>query len=445
MASIKKTGENAYQIVVSCGYNSIGKKIRRKITYKPELLTAKGNPKSAASIEKDVAAFAADFERKVLTGQYTDGHIMTFEKYAAKYLAEYAEENQAPRTLQSTESAIKEFISAFGYMTLENLTPLYLQEYVNALLKRKKADGSGETLSCGTVKRKAAVLSAMLSQAIRWNLLSANPMERVQIKAPDTPEDEKIVFFSQPEAERFLEDLENPAYYTASGRLARPLDTPAQRLDDLRANRRSMTQYKFLFYLAIFTGCRRGELVALTWDDLDFTNATISIVKSVCRVKKKIIIKSTKTKKSARTISLPEIVISLAQEWKKEQAYYRLSIGSQWKNGGYIFTRWNGEMMGLETPYQILHRVINNYNATQTDESALLPLIPLHGLRHTAATLLIGSNVNIRTVASRLGHSDVTTTLNIYSHALKELDRKASDALVDTLSKKANTKNSVPE
>ena len=92
MASIKKTGENAYQIVVSCGYNSIGKKIRRKITYKPELLTAKGNPKSAASIEKDVAAFAADFERKVLTGQYTDGHIMTFEKYAAKYLAEYAEE-----------------------------------------------------------------------------------------------------------------------------------------------------------------------------------------------------------------------------------------------------------------------------------------------------------------------------------------------------------------
>ena len=119
----------------------------------------------------------------------------------------------------------------------------------------------------------------------------------------------------------------------------------------------------------------------------------------------------TKTKKSARTISLPEIVISLAQEWKKEQEYYRLSIGSQWKNGGYIFTRWNGEMMGLETPYQILHRVINNYNATQTDESALLPLIPLHGLRHTAATLLIGSNVNIRTVASRLGHSDVTTTL----------------------------------
>ena len=310
MAYIKKKSGSAYLITVSCGRDSVGKKITRSVTFTPELLTKTGKQKAETVIEREVKTFAADFERKVLTGQYTEGHTMTFEKYAAKYLAEYAEENQAPRTLQSTESAIKEFISSFGYMTLENLTPLYLQEYVNALLKRKKADGSGETLSCGTVKRKAAVLSAMLSQAVRWNLITANPMERVQIKAPDTPEDEKIVFFSQPEAEHFLEALENPAYYTASGRLARPLDTTAQRLDDLRANRRSMMQYKFLFYLAIFTGCRRGELVALTWDDLDFTNATISIVKSVCRVKKEIIVKSTKTKKSARLISLPAIVLS---------------------------------------------------------------------------------------------------------------------------------------
>lgn len=437
MAYIKKKSESAYLITVSCGRNSVGKKITRSVTFTPELLTKTGKQKARTVIEREVNAFAADFERKILTGQYTDGQTMTFEKYAAKYLAEYAEENQAPRTLQSTQSAINEFISAFGYMTLENLTPLYLQEYVNALLKRKKSDGSRETLSCGTVKRKAAVLSAMLSQAVRWNLLTANPMERVQIKAPDTPEDEKIVFFSQPEAEHFLEALDNPAYYTASGRLAHPLNTTAQRLDDLRANRRSMTQYKFFFYLAIFTGCRRGELIALTWDDLNFEKATVSIMKSVCRVKKKLIVKSTKTKKSARLISLPAIVLSLAREWKKEQAYYRLSIGSQWKDGGYIFTRWNGEMMGLETPYQILHRVINNYNAAQTDESARLPLIPLHGLRHTAATLLIGSNVDIRTVSSRLGHADVTTTLNIYSHALKELDRKAADTLENVLTNKA--------
>ncbi|MFR4784861.1 MAG: hypothetical protein ACLUAR_20040 [Pilosibacter sp.] len=79
---------------------------------------------------------------------------LTFEKYAGKYLTECAEETQAPRTLQSTRSAVAEFIDAFGYMALENLTPLYLQEYVNSLLKRKKTGGSGATLSIAPLREK---------------------------------------------------------------------------------------------------------------------------------------------------------------------------------------------------------------------------------------------------------------------------------------------------
>lgn len=437
MAYIKKKSRSAYLITVSCGRDSVGKKITRSVTFTPELLTKTGKQKAETVIEREIRVFAADFERKVLTGQYTDGHTMTFEKYAAKYLTECAEETQAPRTLQSTKAAAKEFIAAFGYMTLENLTPLYLQEYVNGLLKRKKADGSGSTLSYGTVKRKAAVLSAMLSQAVRWNLLTANPMERVQVKAPAAPESDKTMFFTREEAEHFLEALDIPEYYTYSGKLSQNLSSTAERLDAFRENRRSMTQYKFFFYLAIFSGCRRGELLALTWDDLDFQASTVNISKSICRVNGEIIIKATKTRGSVRLIALPAVVLNAAREWKKEQGYYRLLIGSQWNGDGHIFTRWNGEIMGLETPYQIFHRIINNYNAAQTSPAALLPLIPLHGLRHTAATLLIGSGVNIRTVSGRLGHSSTSTTLNIYSHALEELDRKAADTLENVLTKKA--------
>ena len=197
---------------------------------------------------------------------------------------------------------------------------------MNALLKRKRQTDPGKRFHVAPVKRKAAVLSAMLSPAIRWNLLSANPMERVQIKAPDTPEDEKIVFFSQPEAERFLEALENPAYYTAFRRLARPLSTPQRSASMiLRANRRSMTQYKFLFYLAIFTAAGAGNLSPPHGDDLDFTNATISIVKKRVAVKKK-------SSQEYQNKNLPALshfrrsLSPLAQEWKKEQAYYRLSL-----------------------------------------------------------------------------------------------------------------------
>ena len=442
MASIKKTGENTYQITVSCGYDSTGKKIRRKTTYKPELLTKKGNPKNDKTIEKEVEAYAADFERKVLTGQYTEGYNLTFEKYALKYLSECAEESQAPRTLQSTRAAVKEFVSAFGYLELERLTPMYLQEYFNKMAKRPKANGA--PLSHGTVKRKAATLSAMLSQAVRWNLLTSNPMARVQLKAPSVPAavssgapGQKAKCFTRQQAGIFLDALDQPAYYTASGMQRRELRTTAERLEDYRANRRNILQYKFFFYLAIFTGCRRGELMALTWDDLDFEHGAVSITKSVCRVDGQIIIKATKTQGSVRAISLPPVVLTLGKEWKTEQAYYRLSIGSQWKGDGHIFTGWNGELMGLETPYQIFRRIIRNYNASQEDEALRLPVITLHGLRHTAATLLIVSGIDIRTVSGRLGHSCASTTLNIYSHALEEMDRKASDALEEALIRKA--------
>ena len=92
--------------------------------------------------------------------------------------------------------------------------------------------------------------------------------------------------------------------------------------------------------------------------------------------------------------------------------------------------------MGLETPLRAFHRIINNYNANRSPAAPELPKIPLHGLRHTAATLLIGHGVDIRTVSGRLGHANTSTTLNIYAEYLDELDRSAADKLEDLLLRK---------
>ena len=208
---------------------------------------------------KEVNAFAADFEKKILTGVYTEGGSLTFEKYAAKYLAEYAELYQAPRTLQSTRAAINLFITDFGYMTLENLSPLFLQEYVNRLQNQKKLTDRSHTLSHGTIKRRMAVLSAMLSQAVRWNLITGNPMERVQIKKI-TPDTEKVMHFNQEQSEIFLRILDNPLLYTYSRRRA---DEPKNicSITEYQAEHTIQQQLKLFFYLAMFTGCRRGELI----------------------------------------------------------------------------------------------------------------------------------------------------------------------------------------
>ncbi len=93
-------------------------------------------------------------------------------------------------------------------------------------------------------------------------------------------------------------------------------------------------------------------------------------------------------------------------------------------------------MMCYSTPYKTLQDILEHYNADKS-EADKLPMIPFHGLRHTSATLLIASKQDARTVSSRLGHAQASTTMNIYAHALRETDRKAATALEDLLTKHA--------
>lgn len=309
---------------------------------------------------------------------------------------------------------------------------IYQEKERQCMLNTKKAAGKSGTLSQGTVRRHAAVLSAMLSQAVRWNLIESNPMDRVQVKKPAAVE-KKPVCFTQEQAEIFLNILDKPLVYEYSQRTRKGTAGNIYQIQEYQTNRSIRLQLKLFFYLAMFTGCRRGELIALTWNDIDFAENTISITKSSCRVKGETVIKATKTKGSDRVIAVPDVVMDVARRWKKEQSEYRLAIGSQWIGSDNIFIQWNGIQMCLDTPYQAFHRIIKNYNSQKADDAPELPLIPLHGLRHTVATLLISQGVDVRTVSGRLGHASTSTTLNIYSHALRELDKTASAKLESVL------------
>ncbi len=432
MASIRKRG-NSYQITVSCGRDSQDRKIIRQTTYRPELYTAKGHPKSESTIMKEVNTYAADFEKRVYSGQYTDGENLTFERYSLKYLSEYAEVYQAPTTLESTRRYVKMFVHDFGYMGLSALNPLFLQEYVNTMQSTPKSPDKPDLPSHGTVKRRMAVLSAMLSQAVRWNLIQSNPMDRVQIKSKSSLQQEKTMCFNQQQAETFLHILDTPLYYQYGSRTRADKSGKVYQIQEYQSAHKIQSQLKLFFYFAMFTGCRRGELIALTWGDIDFEKATVSITKSTCRAGGQVITKATKTKGSVREITVPAAVMTLTRQWRAEQKRYRLSIGSKWCGDDYVFIQWDGSQMGLETPYQAFRRIINNYNMQQEREEEKLPLIPLHGLRHTAATLLISQGVDIRTVSGRLGHANTSTTLNVYAEYLKELDRTASDKLESLL------------
>ena len=137
-----------------------------------------------------------------------------------------------------------------------------------------------------------------------------------------------------------------------------------------------------------------------------------------------------------RTVSIPHFLTQRIKALRRERLKYRLTLGDYWQGGEWLFIQENGRQMGYSTPYSAFQDAITRYNADKP-AAQQLPAIPFHGLRHTSATLLIAGKQDVRTVSSRLGHAQASTTMNIYAHALSETDRKASNALENMLAAKA--------
>jgi integrase len=158
--------------------------------------------------------------------------------------------------------------------------------------------------------------------------------------------------------------------------------------------------------IALATGARRGELLALKWDNINFVNNTITIKENLVEVKGGVQIHSPKTKASRRTIAVHPSVLAQLEELRSE---------SDW-----VFHTGNGKQLSPSNVSHSYQRLLGEAN---------LPNIRFHDLRHTHATLLIANGHNIKTVSARIGHTDIKITLNLYAHALPEQDREAADKI----------------
>lgn len=191
---------------------------------------------------------------------------------------------------------------------------------------------------------------------------------------------------------------------------------------------------KVLFTLALLTGYRRGELLGLEWPDIDFEHGVITVRRTSQYTNDKGMYTDTpKTASSARSTKISSALVDLLREYKIEQARTRLERGdlwaAEWDSQPRLFTNLNGTPMQPSTPEKRLGRIL---------ERAGLPHVSLHSLRHTNATLLITGGVDVRTVAARLGHSQTSTTMNIYAETIRNAEAAAAQVLDDILiSKKA--------
>lgn len=426
MASIKQRG-NSYLVTVSCGYDSQGKKITKSKTFK------KPNEITPKKWEKELNKLALEFETEVQKGLFVDSDI-TLSAFTDRWLKEYGEKQLQPKTIESYKDELNsKILPALGHIKLNKLTPVQILSFLNNLLEDGvRADGRPGGYSDRTIKYQWQILSSILQQAVYWQVIPENPCKRV--KAPkntkDTNQgftDSKIKYYNEEQTLLLLDIIKN-----------------------------EHLKYQVAFNIAIFCGLRNGEILGLTWNDIDLKNKTISINKARSYLKGKgMFTKQPKAESSVRIISMPDTLVKLLREYKVWQNGEKANCGDQWSeewnDTPWLMTQWNGKGMASNVLTKWLYKVIHRHNkAIEKDtnlsdkekEKLILPILGFHALRHTSATLLIGQNTDIKTVSARLGHSQTSTTMNIYVHGLRSADTKAANALENLLNKDSlNIKN----
>ena len=442
MATIVKR-KDAYRITVSTGYDLQGKQIRKTMTWNP----APGMTKK--QIEKELNRQAVMFEDRAKRGLVLDSSVR-FADFAEKWFKEYAEQQLKPKTLAHYRALIPRINQSLGHISLDKLQPLHLRAFYNelekegirrdqrgkskvdlaAIRKEKKltkvklaeaaslgistidaaelgktiSKESAEaickalglkyaeafetvgksTLSDKTIRSHHALISSILEKAVKWNILLNNPAKRAEA----------------PRMER-----RTPQYLDETG--ARDLLDALNNEDE---------QKQLMVTMLMLFGMRRGELLGLKWQDIDFEKETITINQTIQYLPGKGVFESTtKTTTSQRTVKAASYTLQML---RRHQAWQAAA------DHGYVFTRYNGEPIQPDYFTSWFKDFVRRNN---------LPDIHVHSLRHTSATLLIADGTPLTTVAQRLGHANAGTTTKIYAHAIQSADAAAAEALESKL------------
>lgn len=307
----------------------------------------------------------------------------------ADWLERWRGTQLAARNLKPTTRSAYETLSrihleadAIGKITLDKLKP----SHVDALILRLRSKELAES----TIRQVYHVLRIALDAAVRDEILGKNPTERVQRPVPSKAE-------------------------------ARHL-SPAEVGDLLEAARPS--RYHAVLALIAATGLRRGEALALTWDDVDLVERSLTVRGTLARVDGKLTVTTPKTERSRRTVGLAPAVVDLLARHKDAQEADAKEAGSEWADSGHVFTTEFGKPVDPRTVFRTLQAAA---------KKAKLEGIGVHTLRHSMASALMAQGANIKDVSEILGHSSVAITGDIYVHTTADSKRETMCALASLL------------
>ncbi|WP_051132019.1 site-specific integrase [Ruminiclostridium papyrosolvens] len=286
----------------------------------------------------------------------------------------------------------------------QNIKKIKIEDYFEVIETGKLSDQ--------TIKHHHRLISAMLEKAVKWQLLLNNPAERVE---PPKVVKGEVPHYDESQAVTLLNYLE-----------------------------KEPIKFQAMVNLALYAQMREGEIMGLEWKDINMKERTINIRQAAQYIPKRgVFIKEPKNESSKRTVTVPKNVMEILKELRKIQMQEEKEAGTRWKKNNneqntdanevrkFIFTTWDGELMHPYTPTKQFKKFIDLYG---------LPKLTFHGLRHTGITLLLGNGADIDSVSRRAGHSQRSTTLNIYSHSLRSKDVANANKLGNILNKSKKEK-----
>ncbi|NTW28899.1 MAG: site-specific integrase [Coriobacteriia bacterium] len=311
----------------------------------------------------------------------------TLAEYLKCWLEDYAMPNVAGKTYERYERIVRlDVVPHLGHVKLADLKPLQIQSFYSELLRSGRKKGGG--LAPLTVRHIHRLLHKALYQAVRWELIGRNPVDgvdapRVQRKEMNALDREGLT--------RLLNLLRGTKFYMP-------------------------------VIIAATTGMRRGEIMALRWSDVNFDAGTLRVSRSLEQTGNGLALKEPKSRYSKRTISLAQATVDALRTHRANH-----DTGPE----GLIVCRPDGTYWPPDQLSAEFHRIVRRNGFT----------IRFHDLRHTHASNLLRDGVPINVVSRRLGHSEPSITLNVYSHVLPGMQEEAAakvDLMMDDVLRNAS-------
>jgi integrase len=361
---IQRRGRVSWRLKYDIGVGADG---RRRSVYR----TVKGTKRQA---ELELARLITEST----SGAYIDTTKLTLGDFIERWLRDWAASHVSPATFQGYENKLhKHVIRRIGNLPLQKLRAIELNELYGKLLQ--------EQLGARSIGHVHRILRRALGHAHRWGLVHQNVAALV---TPPRVASVELEILDPAQVTVLLQKLEGQSIYP-------------------------------LTVLALATGMRRGELLALRWCDVDLDRAILRVERSLEQtIKGGLRFKSPKTHHGRRSITLPATAIAVLREHRKAQQERRLQLGQgKAPADALVFTTWDGEPQSPNGLSKEWSRVL---------KQAKLPAVTLHSLRHTHASYLIAAGHDVLAVSRRLGHGSPTITLGVYGHLFPNADDRAA-------------------